>query len=103
MIFDVGTVCVKLAGRDAGKKCVVVEVIDDTYVLIDGQTRRRKCNVYHLEPLKTQLKISKGASSDAVAKAFKEINVEIASASKPKKAAQRPKHMRAKKAAPTKK
>lgn len=103
MLFDVGIVCVKLAGRDAGKKCVVVDVIDEHYVLIDGQTRRRKCNVAHLEPLKTTLKIAKGASSEAVAKAFEGINVIVAPVSKSKKAAARPKRLPTKKVAPAKK
>ena len=41
-MIDVGRVCVKIAGRDAGKKAVVVEKIDSNFVLIDGQTRRRR-------------------------------------------------------------
>ena len=27
-MIDVGRVCVKTAGRDAGRKCVVVEIVD---------------------------------------------------------------------------
>lgn len=69
-MFEVGQVCLKIAGRDAGKKCAVVEVIDDKYVLIEGETRRRKCNVAHLEPIALKLDISKGASHDAVMKAM---------------------------------
>lgn len=67
-MFNVGQVCLKIAGRDAGKKCAVVEVIDDKYVLIEGETRRRKCNISHLEPLNNKINISKGASHDAVMK-----------------------------------
>ncbi len=29
---EVGRVCMKLAGREAGKKCVVVDVIDKNFV-----------------------------------------------------------------------
>ena len=47
-MFDVGRVCLKIAGRDAGKKCVVVEKLEGKYVLIDGMTRRKKCNTLHL-------------------------------------------------------
>ncbi len=89
-MIEVGRLCVKLAGRDAGLKCVIVEVIDDNYVLIDGQTRRRKCNVNHLEPLKQLVKIKKGASRAEVKKAFKELNLEVRE-TKPKPAAERPK------------
>lgn len=69
-IFDVGRVCVKIAGRDARKKCVVVEVIDNTFVLIDGETRRRKCNVAHLEPINLVVEIKSGAENQEVVKAL---------------------------------
>ncbi len=76
-MIEVGRVCVKVAGRDAGLKCVVVDVLDKNLVLIDGQTRRRKCNVSHLEPLAQTLPIEKGASHEKVVAAFKEIDVVI--------------------------
>lgn len=60
----------KIAGRDAGKLCVVVDVLDDKTVLVDGETRRRKCNMMHLEPLNKIVKIAKGAEHAQVAKAL---------------------------------
>ncbi len=69
-MFDVGRVCVKLAGRDAGKKCVIVKVIDDKFVMIDGETRRRKCNKQHLEPLAQTIDIQENASHEDVANAL---------------------------------
>ena len=69
-MMDIGRVCIKIAGRDAGKKCVIVNVIDDNFVLIDGETRRRKCNVKHLEPLLTRVEISQDANREEVAKAL---------------------------------
>jgi large subunit ribosomal protein L14e len=72
-MIDVGRICVKIAGRDAGLKCVVVEVIDNNFVLIDGETRRRKCNILHLEPLDKTVEIKKGASHADVAKAFEHL------------------------------
>jgi large subunit ribosomal protein L14e len=89
-MFDVGRVCVKIAGRDAGKKCVVVEVIDDKNVLIDGMTRRRKCNKIHLEPLNQKLDLEKNASHDDVAKAFKQLGLEVRT-TKPKQKTEKPK------------
>jgi len=77
MIFEIGTVCIKLAGRDAGKRCVIVDVLDSSFVIIDGQTRRRKCNVLHLEPTSQKLEISKGAEFAAVKSAFEKIGVEV--------------------------
>lgn len=76
-MFEVGRLCVKIAGRDAGKKCVILEVIDDNYVMIDGETRRRKCNVDHLEVLDQTVKIKKGASHDEVTKEFEKLGLKV--------------------------
>jgi large subunit ribosomal protein L14e len=69
-MFDVGRICVKIAGRDAGQTAVVVDTLKDGYVIIDGNVRRKKCNTKHLEPLKDILKIKKGASTIDVHKAM---------------------------------
>ena len=75
-MYEVGRVCMKIAGRDAGKICVVVDTIDEKNVLIDGQTRRRKCNISHLEATGKTVKISKKASNADVVKALKEVEIE---------------------------
>jgi len=89
-MFEVGRVCVKIAGRDAGQKCVIVSVLDDKTVLIDGMTRRRKCNKIHLEPLNKVLDIKDNASHEDVAKAFKTIDLEVKT-TKPKAKTVKPK------------
>jgi len=76
-MFKIGRLCLKIAGRDAGLKCIVVDVVDDTYVLIDGQTRRRKCNIKHLEPIDKVLKIKKGLGHDDVLKELKKQGIEV--------------------------
>ncbi len=81
-MYEIGRLCVKIAGRDAGKRCVVVDNIDKKFVLVDGETRRKKCNIAHLEPLQEVLKIKKGASHDEVVKVFKEFGAEIKSTKK---------------------
>lgn len=75
-MIGIGSVVMKIAGRDAGMKGVVIEVVDKTYVLIDGQVRRKKCNILHLEPTGATLDIKKGASHDSVVKALKELGIE---------------------------
>ncbi|MDI6819355.1 MAG: 50S ribosomal protein L14e [Candidatus Hodarchaeaceae archaeon] len=71
MVLDIGRVCVKIAGREAGNRCVVVGVVDKTHVLISGpNVKRRRCNVRHLEPLLNKLGIAEGASDEDVRKAF---------------------------------
>ena len=76
-MFEIGRLCIKIAGRDANKKCLVVDIIDDNFVLIDGQTRRRKCNIIHLEPLDKVVKIKKNDSHDNVVKELKKIKISV--------------------------
>ena len=92
-MIEIGRLCVKIAGRDAGKKAVIVDILDDKFVLIDGETRRRKCNVLHIEPLSQVVKISKNASHDDVSKSLKELGIESRE-SKPKQKTQKPKAKR---------
>ena len=77
-LFAVGRICLKIAGRDADQKCVIVERIDNTYVLVDGLTRRRKVNIRHLEPLAEVVQLSAGASHTAVVAAFHKLNIAVA-------------------------
>lgn len=66
-MMEIGRVCVKLAGHEAGRKCVIVDVIDKTYVLVSGPNiKRRRCNIAHLEPLDSKIEIPKGASDEEV-------------------------------------
>ena len=94
MIFDIGRICVKLAGRDAGRLCVVLSHNDDGTVVIDGFTRRRKCNTVHLEPTANTLDISEGASHGDVVKAFKDqqdVEIPVSTTSKEKTKSSKPK------------
>ncbi len=51
-LIEPGRVCIKTAGREAGKYCIVLEVVDKNFVIVQGpKVRKRKCNVAHLEPL----------------------------------------------------
>jgi large subunit ribosomal protein L14e len=97
MMQEVGRVCVKIAGRDSNKTCVIVDVIDQNFVMIDGETRRRKCNIDHLEPLNKTLDIKKGATHAEVKKAFDTLGIKVLE-TKPKKATVRPKRAKAVKA-----
>ncbi len=69
-MLEIGRICVKLAGRDAGKKAVVIDVLDEPYVLVDGEVRRKKCNVKHLEPLDETIEIKKNATHSEVLEAL---------------------------------
>ena len=69
-MFEIGRVAIKIAGRDAGKKCVIVKHLEGKLYLVDGETRRRKCNTLHLEPLNEVLDIKENASHEEVMKAL---------------------------------
>jgi len=76
--MDVGRVCVKLAGREAGKKCVIVDIVDRNFVLIDSPgVRRRRCNLRHLEPTDMRIDIKKGASITEIKKALKKAKISL--------------------------
>jgi len=90
MLNEIGRLCVKLSGRDAGKKCVIVDIIDENYVLIDGASRRRKCNISHLEPMEKILKVSKGADHASIVSLFEKEGLNVKKETKPKKANKRP-------------
>ncbi|MEN4016945.1 MAG: 50S ribosomal protein L14e [Methanobacterium sp.] len=57
--IEVGRVCVKISGREAGEKCAIVEVIDDNFVEVVGTNiKNRRCNIKHLEPLNKTVEVS---------------------------------------------
>ncbi|MGC8812509.1 MAG: 50S ribosomal protein L14e [Candidatus Aenigmatarchaeota archaeon] len=75
-MLEVGTVCMKISGREAGKYCVVLKKIDKSFVLVTGPkiltgVKRRKCNIAHLEALPYKLRIKEDASDEEVIQAFK--------------------------------
>ena len=74
--FEIGRLCVKTQGRDAGKRCVIVDLMDKNYALVTGpkQTtgvRRRRVNVNHLVPLEEKITIEKGATDEQIAALLK--------------------------------
>ena len=57
--IEVGRVCVKIAGREAGEKCAIVEVIDENFVEVVGEAvKNRRCNIAHLEPTEDTIDVS---------------------------------------------
>ena len=74
---DVGRICVKLAGREAGKKCVIVDVVDRNFVLVTGPKqvngmKRRRVNVNHIEPTERKVSIKRGETDEQIMKALDE-------------------------------
>ena len=76
-VYDIGRICVKTLGREAGHYCVIVDIIDKNYLLIDGlKVRRRRTNYNHIEPIADVLEIKKGASHEQVEAAIKKAKLE---------------------------
>ncbi|HEX69322.1 MAG TPA: 50S ribosomal protein L14e [Candidatus Bathyarchaeota archaeon] len=73
--IEVGRICVKIAGREAGRKCVVIDVIDKNFALITGPkqltgVKRRRVNINHIEPTTEKIDIKRGASDEEIMEAL---------------------------------
>src|SRR3990170_228555 len=69
--IEVGRICVKQLGRETGKKCVIIDVMDKSFVLVTGPkkvtgVRRRRTNINHIEPLQVKIEVTRGASDEEV-------------------------------------
>jgi len=70
--IEVGRICVKQSGRENGKKCVVIDVMDKSFVLVTGPkkitgVKRRRVNINHIMPLQDKIEVKRGASDEEVA------------------------------------
>ncbi|MEM0174426.1 MAG: 50S ribosomal protein L14e [Sulfolobaceae archaeon] len=79
-VIEIGRICIKTRGREAGKKCVIVDIIDDNFVLITGPkkvngVKRRRVNILHIEPTDKKIEISKGASDEEVERKLQEAGI----------------------------
>jgi large subunit ribosomal protein L14e len=73
--IEVGRICVKEAGRECCSKCVVIDVMDKSFVLVTGPkkltgVKRRRVNINHLMPLEDKIDVKRGASDDEVNQAL---------------------------------
>jgi large subunit ribosomal protein L14e len=74
---EIGRICFKMAGREAGQKCVIVSVIDKNFVVVTGPksltgVRRRRVNVSHLAFTPYKLNIKENASDEEILKTIQE-------------------------------
>jgi large subunit ribosomal protein L14e len=69
--IEVGRICVKQFGREQGKKCVIVDVMDKSFILVTGPkklngVKRRRVNMNHVASLEAKIEIDRGASDEEV-------------------------------------
>jgi large subunit ribosomal protein L14e len=79
-VLEVGRVCMKIAGREAGKYCVVVKPAgksksEKSFVFVTGPrlltgVKRRKSNIDHLKATEYKLEISEDAADENVVSAY---------------------------------
>ena len=74
---EVGRICVKRAGREASSKCVIVDIMDKSFVLITGPekvtgVKRRRVNINHLMPLQDKIEVKRGASDEEVTRTLED-------------------------------
>lgn len=79
-MIEVGSVCIKTAGKESGLYCTVVKKIDKSFVLVSGPklltgVKRRKCNLQHLKETQYKVEIKEGASDEEVIEALKKANL----------------------------
>jgi large subunit ribosomal protein L14e len=75
--IDIGRIYIKLTGREAGKKCIIVDIVDRNFVLVTGPkqlngVKRRRVNVSHIEPTERKLNIRRGETDEELMKALNE-------------------------------
>jgi len=76
-VYDIGRICIKTMGREVGHYCVIVDIIDKNYLIIDGlKIRRRRVNYRHIEPITDTINIKKGASHEEIETAIKQAKLQ---------------------------
>ncbi|MBI2671009.1 hypothetical protein HYX18_03470 [Candidatus Woesearchaeota archaeon] len=76
-MLTIGRICIKTAGRDKDRVGIVIDLINDKFVLIDGNVRRKRCNISHLEPLPEIVNIDKNAPVEIVKKELSALGYRI--------------------------
>ena len=79
-MFEVGRVCMKVAGREAGKYCVVVKAAgkgknEKSFVFVTGPKlltgiKRRRSNIDHLKATDHKLEVKENANDEEVISAY---------------------------------
>ena len=64
---NIGDICIKTFGKETGKKCIVIEIMDKNFVLITGPkeitgVKRRRSSVKHILSTGEKVKINANLS-----------------------------------------
>lgn len=73
-LIEIGRVCLKLAGRKAGIKVVIVDFNQKGEPIVEGlRMKRKRANPLHLFPTTKKISISKGTGSEEVISKLKQV------------------------------
>ncbi len=78
--IQIGRICVKTLGREAGRKVAIVDLINSNYVLVTGPkelsgVRRRRVNIGHIEPTDHVISIKRDANDSDVKSAIEKADL----------------------------
>ena len=62
--LNIGSLCIKTAGRKAGEKVIVIEIDKEKHIatIIGKNIKKKKCNLRHLMPLNKTRTVNKNIS-----------------------------------------
>ncbi len=74
--IDVGMICIKTVGKEAGKKCVVMDIIDKNFAIITGPkevtgVKRRRVGIKHLLLTGEAVDVKEGMSDEELVSVLK--------------------------------
>ena len=69
--IEIGSLYIKTSGREKGKRCVIVDLMDKNFVLVTGPpkitgVKRRRVNLKHLSPIEEKIEVKKGATDKEI-------------------------------------
>ena len=80
VVLEIGRVCLKIAGREAGKYATVIKPTgkskeEKSFVFVTGPSlltgvKRRKCNIDHLKATEYKLELAENATDEQVIAAY---------------------------------
>lgn len=74
--IDVGMICIKTFGKEAGKKCVVMDMIDKNFSIVTGPKevtgiKRRRVSIKHLLLTGEAVDVKEGMSDEELVSVLK--------------------------------
>jgi len=69
--IEIGSLYIKTTGKDKGKRCIIVDLVDKNFVLVTGPpkitgVKRRRVNLKHLSLTEEKIEIKKGATDKEI-------------------------------------